>query len=321
MKKYFFIRVVSLALVITCISFAADCPIIFVHGQKGGKGGKANPDEAWPDWNGTDYNMPYRTAMDKILAEHYGGYTKGSPLDCHVNTELTPTGGETRKIYNFSYYNPDGSPGVIGSNGNLVPVEDEWREKYEESASHACWAKHLADFIDKVLEATGAEKVDIVAHSMGGLVARAAIKWYGCENKVRKLLLIGTPNQGWNKWGGTKWMKEMIAKHEDWQIYGEDLEMNIDPGYRDHEVYFRNVNTGKKERWVKFLTKPKNIEIAVIIGNIEGEDDGVVRVVDAKLSYAKYQPIVHLGHGWSKYPHEERCELVLPILPNSLKNG
>jgi len=115
------------------LSFAASNPIIFVHGQKGGK--DAKPKKCWPDWNGADHGKPYRTAMDKILAEHYGGYTAGSPLDCHVNTELTPTGGETRKIYNFSYYNPDGSRGAIGSNGDILPEGCKvWKTTYIESS-------------------------------------------------------------------------------------------------------------------------------------------------------------------------------------------
>lgn len=274
MKKAFLGTRALPILIGVCISMsgirAADCPIIFVHGQQGAKDGKAKPKEAWKDWNPKD--KPYKSAMQKILEEGYGGYTAGmrsdgKPLNCHKNSSLTPTGGETRKIYNFSYYNPDGSPGVIGSNGNLVPVKDEWREEYEESASHACWAKHLADFIDKVLEATGAEKVDIVAHSMGGLVARAAIKWYGCEGKVRKLLTIGTPNQGWHGVGDSHWMQARMG-HADWQIYGEDLEMNIDPEDWDVSVLFKDQN-GNKKLWAKFLGKPEDVKVSTIAGDYD----------------------------------------------------
>ncbi|RKX70306.1 hypothetical protein DRP53_05395 [candidate division WOR-3 bacterium] len=115
----------------------ADNPIIFVHGIHGAHllGGRIKPKDCWPDWNGIDFGKPYRTAMDKILIEHYGGYTAGSPLDCHVNTELIPTGGETRKIYNFSYYNPDGDSGAIGSNGDILPEGCKvWKTTYIESS-------------------------------------------------------------------------------------------------------------------------------------------------------------------------------------------
>ncbi len=120
--------------IIICTSlYASNVPIIFVHGQKGASDvwphqNQAKPEFAWRDWNGSHYELPgspesYRTAMDKIRIESYGGYTPGSPFNCHKNSVLQPTGGETRKIYNFSYYNPDGSKGVIGSNGFCLPED------------------------------------------------------------------------------------------------------------------------------------------------------------------------------------------------------
>ncbi len=123
--------IILFLLIATSYLYGNNCPIIFVHGQKGaGDDNKVVPDDGWPDWNGAEHGKPYRTAMDKILAEHYGGYTKGSPLDCHVNTQLASTGGETRKIYNFSYYNPDGSKGVIGSNRYVLPEDyKNWKTK------------------------------------------------------------------------------------------------------------------------------------------------------------------------------------------------
>ncbi len=54
----------------------------------------------------------------------------------------------------------------------------------------------LANQINQILAATGAQKVNIIAHSMGGLDARYAITKLGMGNKVATLTMIGTPNQG-----------------------------------------------------------------------------------------------------------------------------
>jgi triacylglycerol esterase/lipase EstA (alpha/beta hydrolase family) len=40
------------------------------------------------------------------------------------------------------------------------------------------------------------ERVNIIAHSMGGLVTRAAIELAGAESYVQKLLTLGTPHHG-----------------------------------------------------------------------------------------------------------------------------
>jgi pimeloyl-ACP methyl ester carboxylesterase len=62
-------------------------------------------------------------------------------------------------------------------------------------ASIEHFAEQAAKRIDAILEATGARQVTIVAHSMGGLVARAYLRRYG-RAKVRRLITIGTPHHG-----------------------------------------------------------------------------------------------------------------------------
>lgn len=50
--------------------------------------------------------------------------------------------------------------------------------------------------IDKILEDTGSEKVNIIAHSKGGLDSRYAISTLQAGNKVASLTTISTPHNG-----------------------------------------------------------------------------------------------------------------------------
>ncbi|MFW6868355.1 esterase/lipase family protein [Nocardioides sp. CPCC 206347] len=69
-------------------------------------------------------------------------------------------------------------------------------------------AARLGDFIDDVLAETGAAKVDLVAHSQGGVMARDYVKTLGGDAKVDSLVMYGTPNYGTQvaslatQWGG-----------------------------------------------------------------------------------------------------------------------
>ncbi len=73
---------------------------------------------------------------------------------------------------------------VLGT--STIQSKDESIEEYSE---------RLKNTIDNIKLITGSDKVDIVAHSMGGLVTRRYIQKYG-PGSVENLILIGTPNNG-----------------------------------------------------------------------------------------------------------------------------
>ncbi len=54
----------------------------------------------------------------------------------------------------------------------------------------------LRDAINRVKAQTGASKVNIVAHSMGGLVTRFYMRSNLYQNDINKLITLGTPNEG-----------------------------------------------------------------------------------------------------------------------------
>lgn len=68
--------------------------------------------------------------------------------------------------------------------------------------NEAVWSK-LRDEIEKYAAQSPNGKVDIVAHSMGGLVSRYLLAHNGeAKGKVRQLIMIATPNQGsWVAYG------------------------------------------------------------------------------------------------------------------------
>lgn len=67
----------------------------------------------------------------------------------------------------------------------------DWRQKNEESARD-----YLEPLIKKVNTLNNTSKVNIIAHSMGGLVARSYIQSDDYANDVDNLFLIGVPNMG-----------------------------------------------------------------------------------------------------------------------------
>lgn len=71
---------------------------------------------------------------------------------------------------------------------------DQW--SYDWHQSNATTAQQLSTEVDRLLAATGATKVDIVSHSMGGLSSRYYLKNLGGDSKVDAWVSLGGPNHG-----------------------------------------------------------------------------------------------------------------------------
>jgi triacylglycerol esterase/lipase EstA (alpha/beta hydrolase family) len=62
-------------------------------------------------------------------------------------------------------------------------------------ASIEDFADQLAERIDDIVRATGAQRVAIVSHSMGGLVARACLRRHGTA-RIASVMTLGAPHHG-----------------------------------------------------------------------------------------------------------------------------
>ena len=67
---------------------------------------------------------------------------------------------------------------------------------YNTSQSNATTAQQLSTKVNEILAATGAAKVDVITHSMGGLSSRYYTKNLGGDVKVDEWVSLGGPNHG-----------------------------------------------------------------------------------------------------------------------------
>ena len=80
-----------------------------------------------------------------------------------------------------------------GYNGNCNVFEAPWDWRMP---IHEAMENYLKKWIAFAKAKSGKDKVDIVAHSMGGLLARSYIQDENYEGDINKLIFIGTPHKG-----------------------------------------------------------------------------------------------------------------------------
>ncbi len=92
----------------------------------------------------------------------------------------------------FKYFNYWGRiPKELEVNGATI-----FYGNHQSAASVADSAQELADRIEQIRKETGCEKVNVIAHSKGGLDTRYAISKLGMDKCVASLTTINTPHRG-----------------------------------------------------------------------------------------------------------------------------
>lgn len=106
---------------------------------------------------------------------------------------------------------PDGHPPLIfvhglgGGRGDFLLMAQylrlkgrkrHYKIKFQKGQSIHQMAGALARFVREVTKVTKQKKVDLVAHSLGGLVARAAVIEHGMQMSVKTLITLGSPHRG-----------------------------------------------------------------------------------------------------------------------------
>ena len=185
-------------------------PVVFIHGVLGGKLRNTETDEeVWP---GSAFNLLFgnhdhlalKIDPDSLMAapDEYEAFaiadsTAGKDFYGNIIKTLSEYGG-------YKEANPGQK--IDPSNKYYYPFVYDWRQDNVKTAAK------LADFIDQIREDYNNPdlKVDIVAHSMGGLISRYFIRYgkidvlndnefpvnlYG-GMRVRRVILLGTPNLG-----------------------------------------------------------------------------------------------------------------------------
>lgn len=168
--------------------------------------------------------------------------------------------------------------GIWGLSGRPVTVKSSYyydafraEEKYiavpTKSENIDTYALRLKELIDIVKERTSKPKVKIIAHSMGGLVARRYMQVFG-DDEIDKLIMIATPNKG------------IFGPISDYcGLIGENRECN---DMQEHSLFLNKLNDPANQ--------PHNVKLYTIIGEgcqmKNGKGDGVVLAKNAKLNNA-----------------------------------
>lgn len=143
-------------------------PILFIHGH------------IFNDANSPEYSLESFVKIQQELEKI--GYINAGELDLTEDYKDWVRNGNPMSVLGSYYY-------ISFYNLGAYSITAQKSERIEN------YALRLKEIVDAYKMRTGAEKIIIVSHSMGGLVSREYINLFG-GSSVDKLILINTPNHG-----------------------------------------------------------------------------------------------------------------------------
>jgi len=158
-----------------------------------------------------------------------------------------------------------------------------WAFSYNSSWSIESNARALAEALE--LHANDAE-IDIVAHSMGGLVSRSMLETYGGDKHVNRLVTLGTPHEG----SPLAVFRYVIGAFVSMENSDKEMLYNYySQGFGDLDADSDFIHKMKQlqEPPIPYYTLASTNSAQMIFGKLaseilQGKDDGVVEVSSAK---------------------------------------
>jgi len=229
-----------------CDANIKNIPTIFIHGHS--VNNKNNP----------EFSMNLFTKIQEKL-EQDNELIDAGQLDLKINPENLTAGswgmiGRSISVRSSYYYIT-----YYDLGGYTVSAQ-----KYERIENYAI---RLHEIVDLVKLRTGSEKVNIVAHSMGGLVAREYINLFGGDD-INKLITVNTPNHG---------ISGRVAKL--CSVIGSEKECE---DMKENSVFLYRLNAKKVPSTIRLYA----IRSAGCFME-EGEGDGIVTARSAYLENAE----------------------------------
>lgn len=221
-------------------------PIIFLHGHSFAKG------------NSPEFSLDSFNKLQSKLQED--GYLNAGIVSLYSQNEPLQQG-----VWGLS-----GKPITVKASYyyDAFRKEDKYIVIPTKSESIDTYALRLRDLIGIVKERTSKPKVNIIAHSMGGLVARRYIQIFG-EGDIDKLVMVATPNKG---------ISGAISDY--CGFIGENRECQ---DMHENSLFINKLNDPFKQ--------PTKVKLYSIIGQgcrmKLGDGDGIVLSENAELENAK----------------------------------
>ncbi len=127
---------------------------------------------------------------------------RGNDFVKHVTAEMSGTRYKATKFPIVMVHGFSAAPGDNLSFNEQIPssLRGDGDAVFEVTsppfASSEERARAIAPQLEKILKETGAQKLNLVAHSQGGLDARYLISSLGWADRIASLSMVGTPNRG-----------------------------------------------------------------------------------------------------------------------------
>jgi triacylglycerol lipase len=163
----------------------------------------------------------------------------------------------------------------------------------------------IKQWVDEILNETGADKIDIVAHSMGGMSSRYYIKFLGGIDTIDDYVSLGSPHHG-NNWSscGREGVKEMaLILNEGDETPGGILNDTL--GIRYDPIWNITYNSSHIPGTINYTS-------------IYSRDDGICQYISSPLDGAYNIEVEKIGHS-QLFKDESVYELVkvaVDFLPN-----